>query len=101
MNLCRSKGLTCKGDCEGASGVSLIAQWVVTRAWEECGLILTVGCGLHLSSSVWQEQPVAPGQFLSGLRDGFLPSDDEGITWLRGQDKGPEFSQCRQDPGCL
>ena len=74
---------------------------MATRAWEECGLILIVGCGLHLSSSVWQEQPVAPGQFLSGLRDGFLPSDDEGITWLRGQDKGPEFSQCRQDPGCL
>ena len=64
---------------------------MVTGAGEECGTILTVGCGLHLSSSVWQEQPVAPGQFLSGLRDGFLPSDDEGIALLRGQDKGLSF----------
>lgn len=44
---------------------------------------------------VWQEQLVVPGQFLFGLRDSFLPSDDEG------QGEGPEFSRCRQDPGCL
>lgn len=62
--------------------LSLRAGWLPGPG-EESGPILTVGCGLHLSSSVWQEQPVAPGQFLSGLRDGFLPSDDEGITWLQ------------------
>lgn len=81
---------------------SLIASWVVCQGPGKCGPILTVGCGLHPSSSVWQEQPVAPGQFLSVVSGtDFLPSDDEGITWLQGQDKGPEFSQCKQDPGCL
>ena len=44
---------------------------------------------------VWQQQPVIPGQFLFGLRNSFLPSDDEG------QGEGPEFSRCRQDPGHL
>ena len=64
----------------------------------------------HSNSAVWsapkllcvqKEQIVVPGQFLPHLRDGFLSSDDEGVMWLRGQDEGPEFSWCRQDPGCL
>ena len=73
---------------------------VVTEAWVESHSDSGAWSASRLSC-VWQGQPVSSGQFHSHLRDGFLPSDDDGVTWLSGQDEGPEFSRCRQDPGCL
>ena len=73
---------------------------VVAEAWVESHSDSGAWSALRLSC-VRQGWPVSPGQFHSHLRDSFLPSDDEGVTWLSGQDKGPEFSWCRQDPGCL
>ena len=100
MNWSRSNELTCKTLWRGIGTLSAPAGWLL---W------LWGKSGPSVKSWVWSASKLfcltgaacLSGQFLSRLRDGFLPSDDEGVSLLQGQGEGPEFSRCRQDPGHL
>ena len=70
---------------------------VVTEAWVES----------HADSGVWSASRLSWSgrDSLSLLASFFLISGTaffhQMMKWPSGQDEGPEFSQCRQDPGCL
>ena len=88
-----------KGHLESLSAYAGWLPWPC----EESGPTLTVQCSLHLSFRVSGRSRLSfLDRFFLVSEMAFFHQMMKGwCGWLRGPDEGPEFSRCRQDPGCL
>ena len=90
MNWCRSNELTCKTLWRGIGTLSAPAGWLLWL-WGKSGPSVRVGCGLHLSSSVWQEQLVSLASFFLVSEMAFFPQMMKGCHCCKARARALSF----------